>query len=303
MNKLRLLALTSAGLLVSAGFLVGACSDDDTSVNPPVDGGSTETSTPEGGPVDGGPDAFDSGFVLTTFPKDIGDALCGSLARCCFGDANLPEGGAVDGGTFNRPKCESFYRDFGFELSNQGQDLLDGGNVELDHVKAADCAARLTELSCDLSAADYQAARASCFGAFRGKLTAGACKGHMECAPGFFCKSPLGSDAGAGTCTALRPAGSSCGDFGDENSVDPTPACSWRGSGDTSRYCAFANVDAGVLLPQADWKCSDALPNGSDCANSTWCASGICADRDPNKYKCVTPSNFFASSCESYIVR
>lgn len=301
MNKLRLIALTSAGLLVSTGALLIACSDD-TSINPAVDGGRTETSTNETGTPDGGedakPDVFDSGFKVDTFPKDLGEALCGAHARCCFGNAALPAGAAVDGGTFDRTKCETFYRKFGLEGSDFGNELLDGGNVELDDVKAADCIAKAKALTCDLSAADFQAARNACYGALKGKVSAGACKGDIECAPGFFCKTALGSEAGtSGTCTAIRPLGGACGDFGDQQT--PDPACSWRGSGDTKRYCAFADdVTSGTFKDAGDWKCANGLANGSECYLSTWCASGIC---DDGTLKCKDPSTYFASSCTNYV--
>lgn len=301
MNKLRLIALTSAGLLVSTGGLLIACSDD-TSINPAVDGGGSETSTIDTGTVDGGEDAkadvFDSGFVVATFPKDLGEALCGSLARCCFGNANLPEAGAVDGGTFDRGKCEGFYRTFGMEGSSLGHGLLDGGNIELDHGKAADCIAKAKALTCDLSAPDFQAARDACYGALRGKLSTGACKGDIECSQGFFCKTTLGSDSGVGTCTAIRPAGGNCGDFTEDPGASD-PACSWRGGGDTKRFCAFADDTSGTFRDAGDWKCTPGLANDNGCYLSTWCANGIC---DDTTFKCATPSNYFASSCQQYVV-
>jgi hypothetical protein len=305
MNKLRLIAFTSAGLLVSTGALLVACSDD-TSVEPSVDGGGTETSTPpDGGTPDGGggedakPDAFDAGFVVQTFPSDLGEALCGSLARCCFGNANLPEAGAVDGGTFDRPSCESFYAQFGFEGSNLGHSLLDGGNIELDQAKAADCVAKVKALTCDLSAADFQAARDACFGALRGKLNAGACKGNIECAQGFYCKTALGSDSGVGTCTAIQAVGGNCGDFTEDPGA-ADPACSWRGSGDTKRFCQFDDDnDPTALRAPADWKCAEGLTNGSGCYLSTWCKDGICDEATGN---CKTPSNYFGNSCAKYVV-
>lgn len=302
MNKLRLIALTSAGLLVSTGALLVACSDD-TSVNPAVDGGgeasTADVTTPDGGGgEDAKADAFDSGFVVATFPKDLGNALCDSLSRCCFGNANVPEGGVVDGGTFNRPSCETFYTQFGLEGSSLGHELLDGGNIELDHGKAADCIAKVKALSCDLSAADFQAARDACFGALRGKLNTGACKGNIECSQGFFCKGALGSDSGAGTCTAIQPLGGNCGDFTDDPGASD-PACSWRGGGDTKRFCEFADdTTSGTLRDAGDWKCAEGLANGSGCYLSTWCKDGIC---DEATGECKTPSSFFANSCAKYV--
>ena len=119
----------------------------------------------------------------------------------------------------------------------------------------------------------------------------------IECAQGFFCKSP-GGDGGTGTCQAARALGQTCGDF----TADPTladEACSWRSSGDTKRYCAFvADFDAGTTKDAGDWKCANALPNGQGCYLSTWCAAGIC---DPNDTSCKAQLPYFEGACKQVV--
>jgi hypothetical protein len=297
MKNLRLIAIASGGLLVSVGVILAACSDD-TSVN-----GESGDSGPESSVIDSGPDAqpdanIDSGFQVETFPRDIGEAICESLARCCYGDANLADGGAVDGGTFAKGKCVDSYRLYGFEGSDFGLPQLDGGNVELDHAKALDCIAKVKGLSCTLSGTEFQAIRDACFSSLRGKLTSGACKSSMECAQGFFCKRPVGSDAGTGTCTAMRGLGAACGDVSSDPFV-ADEACSWRSGGDTRRYCEFlADFDAGTEKDAGDWKCASGLANGQPCYVSQWCASGIC---DENTLLCSSPVKYFGGACNAYI--
>ena len=68
-----------------------ACSDD-TSVapTPGKDGGpdvrSDSPTNPETGSDTGTDAPFDGGFQVDTFDTVVADALCKSLARCCYGN-------------------------------------------------------------------------------------------------------------------------------------------------------------------------------------------------------------------------
>jgi hypothetical protein len=247
------------------------------------------------------PTSPDEGLSVSNFSARLGDAMCGSLARCCYGDASLADKAPLgNGNVFHRAACAgtNHFGTSGLEGSSVGASLVGGGNVVLDKAKAQDCLAQVKALPCDTPAATFAAARAACFGALRGVLTAGACKGNIECAEGFFCKTPEGSASNDGVCTPLRSIDGACGDFGDHNYADA--ACSWRGGGNTKAFCALANFGGakGVgILPPAQWKCEAGKPNGASCGNSTWCADGIC---DETTGVCSATSKLFAMQCSIY---
>ncbi len=308
MKNLRLLAFATGGLMVATGLLVGACSSDDTVVTAPGTDSGTDTSKPDTGTPDvsvpdSGPDApFDGGFKPPTYSNTIAEAMCKALARCCFGNANVPEGGAVDGGTFDRQECLNLYGDLGFESSNDGYDEVDAGSVSLDQAKAADCVAKIDALACELTGTAMQTIRTACFGALTGKRGNGqSCLRSIECAPGHFCNPA--DDGGLGTCTPLRGEGENCSTVNsgndDSDSFIAEEACSYRAGGDTGRHCDSYDYTNGVYRARQDWTCQPNVANGQGCNLTGWCASGIC---DPNDFTCKSPLQYFSKySCEAHV--
>ena len=112
-----------------------------------------------------------------------------------------------------------------------------------------------------------------------------------------------------GKCEALRGDDAGCGDFTADNGV-ANEACSWRGSGDTNRYCEFYDFNADDVLPQDQWRCRTARPNNESCISSLWCGEGLCDDRndldmsgDPD-FVCRTPISYFPPNtdyCNPYV--
>ena len=101
-----------------------------------------------------------------------------------------------------------------------------------------------------------------------------------------------------GTCVALRAVNATCGDFTDKTE-SAEEACSYRASGVPANHCDWvADFTLGTLRAQVDWKCTANVANGSDCANSNWCSSGICNE---NNLKCQSPLNYFESGCGSFV--
>lgn len=343
MKNMRFFLLASISSLSCAAIFLAACSDDDTAVtvNPP-DGGQSETGgkTDSGGETDGGdePDAkadanvdanVDAGLKLDTFADTVANALCNTLTKCCFGNANVADGGAVDGGTFNRGRCVDIYSDLGFENSLLGNTPVTLGNVTLDQAKGADCLAKLNALSCSLTGAELKTARAACFGALSGKVAANQpCRASLECAPGHFCLPD--ADAGAadaglpdagtaviGKCAPLRGAGGNCSIVdttggcagGDtqcvyDNSINDSnvaeEACSYRGGGDTVLRCSSYDAVNDVYRARGDWKCEAPVANESGCNSTVWCADGIC---DPTAgFLCKSPATYFTpDSCKAFV--
>lgn len=295
MKNLRLAILVGGGFLGATGILL-ACSSDDTVITDDAgtDGGGTpETGTEDSG-VDTGTDALvDAGLTFDSFIEKMGDAYCSALSRCCFGDPDLAEGApidggaAFDGGTYDRATCINLARRVGWEGSLTNADVAsDAGTVVLDQAQALDCLAKVEAVSCTLSRADFVTIRSACFDALRGLGTADApCSASVECASGFFCNGTTNK------CEALRGENQPCGDFTTDNGV-AEEACSWRGSGDTNRFCMTSD-DAGTSIDDAGaWVCQNALPNGSFCNNSAWCAQGMCSI-EQFEYICREPVTYF----------
>ncbi|MDB4946859.1 MAG: hypothetical protein JWP97_6393 [Labilithrix sp.] len=318
MTRLRLIALASVSLsIVAAGSLV-ACSDD-TSIDP-TDAGGLDTGTDSGkedtGAIDGGADGADTGtdadagvpITLANVADVVSEHMCNSFARCCFGTPTPPAGGLDGGGSFDRASCLSLYNTLGFENSSVGHDVYASGNVALDPAKAASCVAKIDTLKCTLSATDFQDIRSTCFSAVAGTVKVGdACAKSVECAAGLFCK-PTAAGALAGTCAPLKAAAESCSDFAGQGDIYGAAllaeeSCSYRGSGTPKLFCDTYADPSDPDAPPTDpttWTCKAAGPVGDPCADSTWCASGIC---DPNGYQCVDPFVFFASDrCAKSIV-
>jgi hypothetical protein len=301
-NALRLVAAFGGASIFGAAFLV-ACSDD-TDINPVAEGGAeTGTDSPPGetSVIDGGPDTappFDGGFVVDTFGDQVATELCKSLARCCYGSPTPADGGA-DGGSFDLAACMGQFSKIGFEGSIIGTEIKDAGNVVLDQVNADDCLKKITALTCNLPGPEFTAARAACFGAYRGKvLPNAACKSSVECSIGHFCNGAV--DGGSGVCNPLRPLNGACGDF-TTNAFLGEEACSYRGSGDTGNYCKFKDFSGGgggSTLDAGEWKCAAAEGAGTSCANSVWCKATTCQVGNV----CATPDNYFQYSCDSFRV-
>jgi hypothetical protein len=337
MKKLRLYVFASSSLILSAASVLAACSDDDVAATIPpdggggTDGGGTDSSKVDGsdtedGGKDSGPDsAFDAGLKADTFAATIANSLCNTLTKCCFGNANVADGGAVDGGTFDRGRCVDIYSDLGFENSLLGAEALTKGNVALDQAKGADCLAKISALSCSLTGADLKATRAACYAAIIGKVAAGQpCRASMECAPGNFCLPDADAGAGdggagstvIGKCAALRGNGGDCSivdttaDCADpqctyDRSVNDSnvaeEACSYRGGGDTGLRCSSYDPGTDTYNARNLWKCTATVANESGCNSTVWCSDGIC---DPtNAYVCKSPVNYFTpASCNSFVI-
>jgi hypothetical protein len=311
MTPLRLVVSFATGLCAVAGVLL-ACSEEttntdsgndsgtnDTGTTPNKDTGTTEPSDSgsdtgaDTGPKDAGPDVLVDAAkpLIEKFMEDQAEAYCKSLSRCCFGDANLQNGqpvdggGAFDSGTYDKAKCLAYTQKIGFEGSlYYVSDLSDAGGVGIDTAAAADCIAKVTALKCQLGRTEFLQIRDTCFGALQGlRVANGDCKSSLQCAPGHFCKG--------GKCEALRLADAGCGDFTTDIGV-AEEACSWRGSGDTLRFCESYDQQ-GTELPVASWRCRPALPNGSACNNSAWCADGMCSLAAGPEYKCKDPVTYF----------
>jgi len=313
MKTFRIYACATGAVLASAGIFLAACGSDDTVVTaPPADAG-PDTLPPEASPPrdsGGGTDAGDSGSAdaglkAPTYAETIAEAMCNALTNCCFGNANVPEGGVVDGGTFDRPKCLALYKDLGFEASNDGFDEVDAGNVTLDQTKGADCLQKINTLACELTGTAMQQIRTACFGALTGKVTTGQpCERSIECAPGNFCL--LDADGGAtGTCTALRTSGQNCSivesGSDDSDAFTAEEACSFRGSGGNGFHCDSYDYGAGAYRPRNEWTCQPNVANGQGCNLSAWCADGICDPTD-GAFVCKSPLDYFSKySCAAHV--
>lgn len=311
MKNLRLLAFTSGSLLAFAGVLM-ACGDDDTAVVAPGNDASTDTSidrsidTGTDGRNDGDagrdatPDApiADAGLKLELFARDLANAVCDTLSRCCYGAPS--DGGALDGGgTFDRASCVNRYSRVGFEGSLTGFDGI-LSNASIDQQAGSDCLQKVRAMSCNLPGTEFRDIRGACFAAVKGKAAAGQpCKNSVDCAPGTYCQS---ADAGPGTCAPLVGSGGNCGyattgSLGSDINAGEQ-ACSWRGGGETKLYCTAVDLASGPR-PKSDWKCAGALPNGSDCFDSRWCSDGIC---DPDTLKCTSPVGIFPQAyCGTFV--
>ena len=322
MKHLRLFFFVSTTALGLAGALV-ACGDGDTVI---TDDAGTDAAPPDVTQPDGsdGADAADSGadvivdagLKVETYAEQIADTICNALTRCCFGNANVPEGGTVDAGdagagTFDRGECLNLYSRLGFESSNFGLAIAQG-NVVVNQAKGAECIAKINGMMCDLTGASLKEIRSACFLALEGQLKNGdACRTSLECSAGLFC---LPGDGGAGdggvvgTCEPLRTAGQNCSiqDTGDP-AVDSTTseiACSWRGGGDTNLRCASYDAVTGAYKEdRSQWTCEPAVANGAICNTTVSCADGIC---DPgenfDKYTCEPVLTYFNKfSCSAHI--
>ncbi len=304
MKKLRALALISIPTFFSLAGLLVACGDDDTVVTGDggVDGTSPDaqpdTEVPEAGP-DTGLDAGPPPKSVADFAAQVETALCGSFTRCCFGDANLADGGAVDGGRYDANECGRLYKGIGFEFSSTGHELVDGGEAAIDGAKALACLDRIKNLPCALTGPEMTAARATCFDAIVGARTTGQpCEGSIECAKGNFC------DPDGGTCAPLRGAGGACSIFDtgsdERDSVRSEEACSWRGSGDTQLRCDSYNAETGVYRARGDWKCQPQVEADAGCNSTVWCKDAICDAFDG--YYCKSPVEIFTNYCGRVVV-
>jgi hypothetical protein len=321
MKKLHFLASLSSVVFLASGAALVACGDDVAisvvdagsdapfDVVTPGDGSTVDVVVSDGGSdADADADA-NAGPALTveTFPTVASEAFCNALTKCCYGSANVPDGGRVDGGgaagSWDRGACIAAYQVLGFEYSTAGQ--RSATNVALDTAKARDCLDKLTSLSCSLSGAELAAARKSCFEALVGGRTAGqSCQSSSECAKGNFCE-PTITDGGsnAGTCKPLRAAGGSCnvvqtadGNYAD--AIRGEDACSWRGSGDTGLRCGSYNQTAGGYLSRDQWTCQPTVGVGAFCNATVSCNNAIC---DLPDYVCRSPVDYFKDTCKAFV--
>jgi hypothetical protein len=310
-SHLRLFAFAGFGSVAALAVLV-ACSDDDTVItgnDAGVDGGGgldDSSVTPADASVR---DALPDVVTIPDFVAEIESAMCGSLARCCFGNAAITDGGVVDGGTYsgrtyNGGKCLGIVRNLGFEFSAVGSEFVDGGTVKVDPAKARECRDKLTGLTCNMTGAELATIRASCFDAFLGNRPTGAkCTQSIECPKGSLC------DPDGGTCAPLRGDGGSCnvyenvGDAGDLviDSIKNEEACSSRGSGDTKLRCTTYDLNApDYYRPRSQWVCQPQVDLNADCNSTVWCANGIC-DTTGGLYQCKSPVDYFANNCTAVL--
>ncbi len=305
MKKLRLYAFGSTFLFVLGTGLLGACGDDTVvSITDAGFDGSTDATSdapviPDGS-VDSGRDADASTIPTprsaTELARAIESTLCGSLTRCCFDNGNVPDGGAVDGGTYNGAACRDLFRGLGFEFSSIGIDKVDAGAViGIDEAKAAQCLSSINALKCSLESPELVAARTLCFDALVGKKTANAaCTASVECGKGLYCDTSVNG----GTCTALKPQGGPCGfvNTGNEeaDSYVAEEACSWRRSGDTQLHCESYDYNAAAYKPRNEWTCQPAVNAGQGCNSTVWCKDSIC---EFPSYVCESPNQYFSYYC------
>lgn len=335
-TKLRFLALTAVGSMTAFAALLVACGDDDDGIDvPSIDSGTpdrnvADTGSDEDADADAGNVAVPDAAAINTFRGQLETALCGSLARCCFGSSNFPDGGAVDaavyddGAYYNAGKCSALTRPLGFEGSTAGLDVADAGSVGINAAKAVDCISKLNALSCSLTGAELKAARAACYEAVVGLGAPGTpCTTQIECENGSFCANP---DGGAGVCTKVVGAGGACNVFPytgtSPTSVDDPAygaqqanaqanevACSTRAGGDTGLHCN--SYDPSLITaenlngyrPQGEWRCVAGIANNDDgagCNSTVWCADGLCNSQPApgetgGEFVCRSPLDYFGS--------
>ena len=140
-----------------------------------------------------------------------------------------------------------------------------------------------------------------------GSVTAGQpCAQSVECASGLFCQPTDPTVGLAGTCTALKTAGETCGLFDNNNapqdSITSEEACSYRGSGAPALRCnSLDPVDSSNYSAESTWTCEPAVALGEACNTTVWCANGIC---DPATFTCVSMGDYFSQSgsCEPEVI-
>lgn len=334
MNKLRVFFFVGSSVALSSGLVLVACSSDDNAVTITPDGGAdtgggggNDSSTDKDtGGKDAGVDAneggpFDAGLKIDSWARTMAEAMCDYTTRCCFGQTNVPDGGALDGGgTFNRAKCVDLLTEFGFEGSTIDDDAIALGNVTFDQAKGKSCLDSIAALPCSLTGAQLKTTRAVCFGALTGKVTNGQpCRSSIECAPGHYCNPDsdagfVGGDGGepgsfvVGKCAPLSGVGGNCsmletGGPGSNEEINDSlrseEACSYRGSADTNLRCETYDFDAGAYRPRSEWKCAAQVAKGQGCNSTAWCADGIC---DPiANYVCASPVTAFSpANCNTF---
>src|SRR4051812_26712453 len=120
MKHLRLIAFSTCGLVAGYGTLIAACSSDTVITD--SDSG-TDTGLPDNNvPDTGGPEtSIDAGLTISSFRAQLGESLCQSISRCCYGNATVDAGETVDSGTktgkYDQAKCLTQLRKVGFESS------------------------------------------------------------------------------------------------------------------------------------------------------------------------------------------
>lgn len=297
--KLRVVALVSMPTLFGAAGMMVACGDDTivTGDDAGFDGATNDVDAErpieDAGVADAKPDVLPPKNVAE-FATRVEDALCGSLTRCCFGDAKLADGTAVDGGVYDKASCAALYKDIGFEFSSTGAHVVDGGEVVVDDAKSVDCLDAVEKLACALTGTDMTTVRAACFDALVGTRTAGEdCRGSIECARGHYC------DPGTQKCALLKAEDEPCSivDTGSDevDSVKSEEACSWRGSGDTKLRCDSYDITTWEYRPRSEWKCKPQVELGEICNSTVWCKDSICDAF--NGYICASPVEIFTNYC------
>lgn len=261
----------------------GATPDGDASTTPDSDAGTAPDGDAGSNPTaDVGTDA-EAGLSessvavsLLSFPGQLAAALCDTVATCC--------GSSGDAATFNWQACYTSRLGLGFDGSNTGVSLLDGGHVTFNAAQAQACLSTIATADCSanqITSAEQAQLFQSCYAAYAGTLVAGSpCAGSIECAPGNFCSPVDGGvgDAGAvGLCQALTGLGGTCGAALGANATAAQSVCSYRGAAANGLFCQNISGDAGFTQTDpATWTCQQQWANGSECYVNQDCASFVC---------------------------
>ncbi len=312
-------ALTTAGLFFACG---GEVSPPAPAIDAAIDRGNGGVANPgrdgstrdanEMPTADGGDGGADGNvpvvYTIESFAQALGVEVCHSIARCCYGNPDPPDG-SVEGGTFDVETCRSESASGGFESSNTGYEVAaDAGHLTLNQQAANECIALVSALPCNLSGPDLVAARTACSTAFRGAVAVGGdCIKDIECQTGTFCKPRIEGgevvvvDGGtSSTCAAVGAVGDDCSlgltDAGANYLLAET-SCSGGERVIGGQYCSYWTFNNtppnyGVYLPFDQWKCTPPQGAGNKCWSSNWCSNTLC-DYSINPNICTPAANYF----------
>jgi hypothetical protein len=242
----------------SADHTSDGTTSDHTGHDSPTDASADRVgSDATDGGLEGNSDSGDSGpgfdaEALYAFPGAVNAAYCQRLAFCCDG---------ADSGAFQLNACISALAPSGW-LGVSLASVHDG-HLDFDSTQAGKCLSDIAAIDCmTVTSTSIEAQIASCGEAMVGKLSIGTagCTSSWDCTPPSYCDN-AGTDAGSGTCQALKTVGTKCRDL--KYSTD----CSELGLGHPEDYCGPS--DGGDT-------CQAELVNGTPCYGNFQCESQIC---------------------------
>jgi len=273
----------SAAMDAPVGPDAGAADADANAADADASAADAEGDGAQGLDANAGPDGDAGGAdspvgyegTAATFPGQVAATVCERVANCC--------GTSADAATFNFAACYADLLPSGYNGSNTGSNLLDGGHVVFNAVAAQACLGALNQIDCqtnEIPAAIQTLAYMNCFAALSGTLPAGSpCAGTIECSSGNFCLPLDGGvgDAGAiGLCQAIVGDGGACGNLLGTPSASQA-ACSYRGSGNTNLFCkSFDPSVPSESIDAAAWTCAPQEPVGTGCGRNVACSSFEC---------------------------